>query len=269
MILVFALLGMFFPVGAGLVSAADAGAPAGAISTGDLVRQMTDLQTLAQFPDPPYKTTQFSSYDRRSRAPYAPNWYANSDGFGREPIPNFLATIEEPGDDGVGTYLMADVKGPGAIVRTWTAAINGEVTVTLDGGAEPLYQGSAAAFLGQTYSVLAQKAGLIEEPIDEGFRQAQACYFPIAFARSLRIEWRGRLDRVHFYQIEVRHYPAGTAVRTFSLEDLSTHRAAIAGALAVLREPHANFTLPDGGRDVSFDMTVGPGERVEAEPLRG
>jgi hypothetical protein len=45
----------------------------------NLLRQMTDLSLLAEFPDPPYVTKQFSSYDRASEAPGNPSWFANDD----------------------------------------------------------------------------------------------------------------------------------------------------------------------------------------------
>lgn len=234
------------------------------LTTGDLLREMVELDVLAEFPDPPYKTTQFSSYDRRSVAPYAPGWYANSDGFGREPVPNFVAVLQEPGADGVGRCLMAQVDGPGAIVRCWTAAINGDVAVYLDGSAEPLYQGSAAKFLGQTYSELALKAGTIAEPLPGGFRQEQACYFPIPFAKSLRIEWVGKLNEIHFYQIEVRHYPEGTGVQTFALDDLRTYAQDIEHARAILADPGANWEPPgEGVTRIIGNLSVGPGERKE------
>jgi hypothetical protein len=44
-----------------------------------LLRQMTDLSLLAEFPDPPYVTRQFSSYDRASVAPGEASWFANAD----------------------------------------------------------------------------------------------------------------------------------------------------------------------------------------------
>ncbi|HJN16658.1 MAG TPA: hypothetical protein QGH10_14230, partial [Armatimonadota bacterium] len=122
-------------------------AAAAPVTTGDLLREMVDLSVLVECPAPGYKTTQFSSYDRRSVKPYAPGWYENSDGFGNEPIPNFVEVLEEPDEDGIGRYLMVDVDGPGAIVRCWTAAINGNVRLYLDGSDEPVYEGSAGAFL--------------------------------------------------------------------------------------------------------------------------
>jgi len=238
-------------------------------TTGSVLREMTDLSVLAEFPDPPYKTVQFSSYDRRSVAPYAPDWYANSDGFGREPIPGFLKTLQEPGEDKVGKYLLAQVDGPGVICRTWTAAINGEVKVVLDGQAAPLYEGSANDFLGHTHSALAQKAGLITEPIGAGFRQAEACYFPVPFAKSLRVEWRGRLDQLHFYHLEVRRYPAGTPITTFSLADLTTYATDIARTLRVLQAPNANWRAPIAGQVEPFELTVAPGAQESSEEAPG
>src|SRR5262245_43507320 len=44
-----------------------------------LLRQMTDLSLLAEFPDPPYVARQFSSYDRGSEAPGKESWFANDD----------------------------------------------------------------------------------------------------------------------------------------------------------------------------------------------
>jgi hypothetical protein len=80
------------------------------ITTGDLLRQMHDLRVLTEFPSPAYTVVQFSSYDRRSQIPGGPGWFANSDGFGNEPIPAFEAVLKAPGDDGIGEYLICDVQ---------------------------------------------------------------------------------------------------------------------------------------------------------------
>ena len=52
---------------------------AGKVTLESLLRQMTDLSLLAEFPDPPYVTRQFSSYDRASEAPGKESWFANDD----------------------------------------------------------------------------------------------------------------------------------------------------------------------------------------------
>jgi len=67
------------------------------VTTGSLMRGMVDSERLSRFPDPNYRTIQFSSFDHRSRLPGGPDWYANSDGFGGEPIPNFEGVLREPG----------------------------------------------------------------------------------------------------------------------------------------------------------------------------
>lgn len=237
----------------------------GPVTTGSLLEEMVSLSHLTSFPDPVYRTVQVSSYDRRSLAPYAPGWYANSDGFGGEPIPGFLEVIEEP-QDGVGRYLMADWTGPGALVRAWTAAINGDVAVYIDG--ELLYQGPAERFLMWTYSELARREGLIEEDVPRGFHQNMACYFPIPFAQSLRIEWTGRLDQLHFYHLEARLYPEGTDVQSFAVSDLTTYGAEIERAIAILADTDTNYPEPIGS---SYDLnaTVPDGGTEELIALEG
>jgi hypothetical protein len=58
---------------------ANAAEAAGKITLESLIRQMTDLSLLAEFPDPPYVTRQFSSYDRASESPGKESWFANDD----------------------------------------------------------------------------------------------------------------------------------------------------------------------------------------------
>ena len=74
---------------------------------------MIDMARLTRFPDPAYRMVQFSSFDRRSQLPGGPEWFANSDGFGGEPIPNFEKVLKEPDENGIGEYLIAEVVGPG------------------------------------------------------------------------------------------------------------------------------------------------------------
>jgi hypothetical protein len=55
---------------------------AGKVTLESLLKQMTDLSLLAEYPDPPFVAKQFSSYDRRSESPKnqgADAWYANDD----------------------------------------------------------------------------------------------------------------------------------------------------------------------------------------------
>jgi hypothetical protein len=114
---------LFAAVAFGLICCSTPSSVEQSITTETLFKEMIDMVGLTYFPDPPFRTVQFSSFDHRSTLPGGPDWFANSDGFGGEPIPNFEQVIREPGEDGMGEYLIADVQGPGAIVRLWTAAI--------------------------------------------------------------------------------------------------------------------------------------------------
>ena len=105
----FAVLGLLtLLVGFGSLAAG-----AEPITTGTLLDEMVDMVGLAGFPDPAYKTVQFSSYDRRSSVPGGPSWFANSDGFGREPQPNFEAVLVEPNEQGI----PAPLEPPVALAR--------------------------------------------------------------------------------------------------------------------------------------------------------
>src|SRR5437016_11810189 len=70
---------IFVFVTLGLVLSANPSYATGKITLEGLLRQMTDLSLLAEYPDPPYVTKQFSSYDRASEAPGKESWFANGD----------------------------------------------------------------------------------------------------------------------------------------------------------------------------------------------
>jgi hypothetical protein len=240
------------------------------VTTETLLREMIDMVGLTRFPDPAYKTVQFSSYDRRSKLPGGPNWFANSDGFGNEPIPNFEAVIEEPNADGVGRYLICDVKGPGAIVRTWTAAIAGTIRVVLDDQDHPLFDGPAEAFLHQPYLAVAQAAAL--PPVagmETSFDQQDACYFPMPFAQRCRIEWTGRVKDLHFYEVQVRQYPAGTPVETFRPQQLEELESLYAHVGKVLADPQRNWQYQSEQQAASIDVDVPVGQIKSALKLEG
>src|SRR5947207_8771811 len=85
---------IFVFVTLGLVLSANPSYAAGKVTLENLLRQMTDLSLQAEFPDPPYVTRQFSSYDRMSEAPGDENWFANYDrGF---PLYDAVTTEDTP-----------------------------------------------------------------------------------------------------------------------------------------------------------------------------
>ncbi len=243
--------------------------PGEAVTTGSLYEEMIDLVGLTKFPEPAYRTIQFSSYDRRSVLPGGPGWFANSDGFGKEPVPGFEAVLQEPDEEGIGEYLMADVEGPGALVRLWTAAIDGTVRLWLDGAREPVYDGPANDFFQKPLDGFPQAADLDRANLERTLYQRDAVYAPIPFARRLRLVWAGDLEHIHFYQLEVRKYEPGTRVVTFSPEDLATYRETIDRITAALADPDANLPLMSQTAATAIAVELQPGESDDVLTLEG
>ncbi len=239
------------------------------ITTGTLVREMVDLRRFCEYPQPTFKTVQFSSYDRRSSVPGGPDWFANSDGFGREPIPNFEAVIKEAPKDGTGEYVICDVTGPGAIVRVWTARIRGRIQLYLDGSTTPLFDGDATDFLQKTWHGWAKDAGIDESVLEKTFRQRDAGYYPIPFAKGCRIVFLGSHHEVHFYQVQVRQYEPTAQVATFTPGDLKTYKADIEQVAKVLADPDGQWPYVSSEKEITVDLTLEPGKKVELVKLEG
>jgi hypothetical protein len=263
----FFLLCIFVAVG--LISCTASSPQRQAITTEDLFKEMIDMVGLTYFPDPPYRTVQFSSFDHRSTLPGGPDWFANSDGFGGEPIPNFEQVIQEPGEDGIGEYLIADVKGPGAIVRLWTAAINGQIKLFLDDQIDPLYDGPAQDFFQKTYEYFPEIENLDKERLEKTLYQRDASYTPIPFASRMRLVWTGNLKEIHFYQLGIRLYPKDTPIQSFSPQDLITYKDSINKAIDVLFNPDENLGQISEETPVIFATTLQSGEEEEILSLDG
>jgi len=239
------------------------------VTTGTLLKEMTDLWRLAEYPEPEYRTVQFSSYDRRSTVPGGPEWFSNSDGFGGEPIPNFEQVLEEPDEEGIGVYLMADVKGPGAIVRLWSAAISGEIELFLDGGSEPVYKGRADEFFHSPFNHYPESKPLQSDLLNETLYQRDASYFPFPFSKGMRLVWTGDLETLHFYEVQVRLYTKGTRVKTFSPKDFSQYSSDIEKAVFILSDPDHNLQSLSKEEKISFDSLLEPGQKKEVLSLKG
>ncbi len=263
-ITVFCLFGFALSISGG--SAPTTTSPV--ITTESLFREMVDLDRLTRFPSPVYRTVQFSSFDRRSDLPGGPGWYANSDGFGGEPVPNFEKVVRSPGPDGIGEYLVAEAQGPGAVVRLWSAAISGSVRVTID-GSRPLYEGPAEPFFRRVYDCFDEAKALDRELLDKTVYQRDAAYAPIPFRKKLRIVWIGKIKEIHFYQVGVRLYRPGTRVVSFKPGDLSNSAAAINAVLADLADPAKLPRKSPEGLEVPFTASLPPGEKAEILSAQG
>ncbi len=241
------------------------GSLAETVTTGSLLEEMTDLARLVEFPQPSYKTVQFSSFDRRSVLPSQPGWFANSDGFGKEPIPGFEKVLQPPDKDGIGRYLICDVEGPGAIVRLWTARIVGTVQVYLDGSKEPLYDGEAEAFFKKAYEAI----GSSDEGFEGTFSQASAGYYPIPFQKRCRIEWTGDLNELHFYQVQIRRYGSDAKIQTFRPDDLAKYSNDIQKVARVLNSPEKLWEYQSTEQPLEIVSTISAGETKDVLEIEG
>jgi len=248
---------------------AGAGAERGAVTTGSLFDEMVDMANLATFPKLAFHTVQFSSYDHRSTLPGGPDWFANSDGFGGEPIPNFEKVLREPDANGTGEYLIVDVNGPGAIVRLWTAAISGNVRMCIDGSQTPVYEGSADDFFHRPYDHFAQVNDINVDRFRRMIYQRDASYAPIPFAKSLRVVWTGNIKDIHFYQLQVRLYDEDTPIASFCPEDIHTYRETIDRVTLVLSDPDKNLAPRSQRRPELFDLSLGPSDKKTLIRLDG
>jgi hypothetical protein len=190
-----------------------------------LVHELLDLDRLTRRPAPDYRTVQWSSTDRRTKAPDQPGWFANADGFGQEPVPGFEQVLREPDADGVGEYLLGDVEGPGAIVRGWSAGMDGVLRVYLDGAEQPLFAGKGYDFLARRSLHLLPDWASLPPEVQRLLVQVDADYLPVPFARRLRVTWTGRIRDLHFYHLQIRRYAPEARVETFVPQALPPRRA--------------------------------------------
>jgi hypothetical protein len=239
------------------------------ITTGTLFREMIDMSRLTRFPHPVFRTIQYSSYDHRSTLPGGPDWFANSDGFGKEPIPNFEKILEQPDENGIGRYLIADVKGPGAIVRLWTAAISGKIKVYIDSSKKAIFNGKADMFFHRTYDFFPESKKLKKERFETTIYQRDASYAPIPFAKNLRVEWIGNVNDIHFYQLQVRLYEPGTKVVSFSPADIATYGDIIDKVSLILSNPDNNLEMKSLEPEKIFNASLESQENKEIFSIEG
>ena len=189
------------------------------VSMAGLLDDMTNLAAMAEFPNPPYVTRQFSSYDRASTTPADPKtWFANND------CGNYLR-IEDR--DGRKEHVMADMQGPGAIVRIWSPNPGGTLRIYLDGKPIPALAAPMA-------DLLAGKHPLLPRPIAADLSMGWNLYFPIPYARSCKVTCD---QGGQYYHVNYRTYPAGTEVKTFTLAQLEATQAEIRKLAKRLAEP--------------------------------
>ena len=223
-------IGILFVARLGKAQAGEAAAGSAPVTVESLLREMTDRDALARWPEPAYRTAQASSYDRRSTAPGAEGWFANDD---------YSQFIREEDHAGRREWVMMETDGPGAVTRFWMGMSTPKLPATgvlrfyLDGADRPALEERADALLsGRSFA---------QPPLAEVTARGHNLYFPIPFAHGCKItydrppyfETKQPADRT-WYVIEYRRYEAGVAVRSFSREQLAALRPEIERAAAAL-----------------------------------
>jgi hypothetical protein len=190
------------------------------ISTKVLLHQMIDLCGLPEYPDPLYKVSQCSSYDRASKSPQE-DWFANHD------CGQFLRS--EECEDRT-EYVMMDVDGPGAVVRIWSANPEGTLRMYVDDNPRPVLEVPMRDLLGG-------KAASIPEPLSGEASSGWNCYFPFPYARHCKLT-TDKGDGL-YYHIDYRTYAPLTRLVSFQPCDLETLKLSIKLLAADLRAPRA------------------------------
>ena len=232
------------------------------ISVLSLVNEMAELEHLARLPRTPFVGKQESSYDRRSKRPEdGDSWFANDDF-----ITNTASNLVRVEDSGAGgkRYVLLDARGPGAVVRLWTATPTGTLRIFIDDEARPALETSMAALLAGTVAPF-------ERPLGQITAMGSSLYFPFPYRTRCLITldtivsvdpFSGRpMDKV-YYQVGYRTYAAedATHVRPFSSAEVSRAAGAIARTAAALREGHPVEHATPARRTIAIARTtVAPG----------
>jgi hypothetical protein len=191
----------------------DAAPEGDVVNTASLLRNLYDLERLALAPRGVCRLA--SSYDRRG---------SNAD-FG-----NFQAI------DGNRTAVLAEMKGPGAIVRLHAANPQGTLKIYLDDQPEPVIACPFASFYKDpAYApVRIQASG------------GRISYWPIPYAKSCKVVVE-QPTNFFYWQFNYQTYPVGTRVETYSNELSAEARTEREKVLQVWRQPEA-FVAPKTSR---------------------
>jgi len=189
----------------------------------DLVKQLTDLERIAQVPPEGEKGGLASSYNRISKYDEAAdkylNWYENLDGSG---------FVRKEGE----FKVFADIQGPGCIWRMWAATIRGiHVKIYLDGDEKPAidlpfdgyFNGKSEPFT---------RSNLVYRTSADGFDD----YTPISFQKSCKIVADPNFGNgwADYFQYSYTIFPPGTTVPTFKLPLSGDDSAALDEANRIL-----------------------------------
>lgn len=185
----------------------------------DVVHKMTDLKALAQPVAPGEKAGEYTSYDRRSQYDQATDsyihWDANDD---------WGTTFDYTEDGGA---ILADLTGPGAIVRLWSAQPeSGHVKIFIDGSSTPAVDMAFSDYFGGAFPFHLSH-------ISYDAARGKNCYLPIPYNTSCKVVAYDNWGR--YFHVGYIIFPGDTTVEPFSLPLSSENEKALMEAEGILK----------------------------------
>ena len=218
----------------------------GQITIQSLLNEMSNRDTLAQFPHPAYESLQASSYNRASIARDQPDqgtggWFADSDGtqFIRTEVINNQTE-----------WVMMEHNGPGCITKIWTPYFyysfgnrtGPRIRIYLDGSTTPVIDENFIELLtrldwdtneyGDKPSP--QNSFQVPSPFADFTARAGNLYLPIPFAVSCKVTMTAQ---PFFNIINYRAYLAGTSVVSYTQADYNAATATMNAVATALKSP--------------------------------
>ncbi len=170
------------------------------VTVHSLLQEMTDMTRLTRRPSPAYTEAQSSSYDRKSLTPGNADWFANDD------HGQYVRSYVRYGRT---EYVLADLKGPGAVVRFWSANPDGLVRLYFDGEETPRLETPL-------HMLLDGEIPPFRDPMAYAAGEGHDLYFPIPYSKSLIITVSNAKNPGDlYYHVGYRTYAPGTKVETF------------------------------------------------------
>jgi hypothetical protein len=170
------------------------------VTVHSLLQETTDLTRLTRRPSPAYTMAQASSYDRKSVKPGNPDWFANDD------HGQYVRSYSRYGRT---EYVLADLKGPGAVMRFWSANPDGIVHFYFDGEEVPRLEAPLQWLLDGDVPPF-------RDPFAYAAGDGHDLYFPIPYSQSLIITVsNAKAPGDLYYHVGYRTYAPGTKVETF------------------------------------------------------
>jgi hypothetical protein len=207
----------------------------------DIVTTMSLMQSpfdFVQGSGPRFTQRQASSGSPVSKTPGNAAWFANDD---------YGHFIRQEGKE----YVMADLTGPGAVVRMWSANPLGTLRMYFDGEIEPRIKVPMRDWV---KSLKSDYPDLNDFAFWAG--PGWNVYIPFTYKKSLKVTVEpGDKQDVHglYYHVGYRTFEPGTSVKSFEIGDLS-----------------GTFTKPiNSGPSLKGEVTLNPGVRSTQYKILG